>query len=150
MLLTIKALRTLRIRLEISQKTVAYKLHLAPTTISCYEIGFLKIPPQRHHEYEKFLFDLLNEKISAQRKKKKFYPSLNPRDCVSRECAMKSKAIRLAANVSLNRASKVINKRAHCLRQKEIGKVRMLKTEHDALIAFYKSEKLKNIFGRNS
>lgn len=150
MLLTMKALRTLRIRLEISQKTVAYKMHLSNTTISSYEIGLYKIPDTRHAEYEKFLFDLLNEKISAQRKKKNFHPTLKSCDCVSKECAMKSKAIRLAANISLRRACEVINKTYGALRAKENGKVRMLKTEHDALIAFYKSEKLKKIFGRNS
>ena len=139
MLLTIKALRDLRDYLDISQKNVAYRLHISVSVVSKWETERSKISEKYHEKYENFLFDVLNKKIFAPKRKRKIYRPFNPDDCVSKEKAAGTKIIRLFVNVSSYKAVKAIKKAPASLIAKENGKTRMLKSEYEALMSFYNS-----------
>lgn len=147
MILSIKMLRNLRIQLGISRKVIAWRLLVSISTVRNYELGYSKMPFSYHKEYESFLLKVLSEEINPPRNRRFFYEHLNPSDCVSHETAKSTKLIRLAAKVNTSSAGAVIGKSHAAIIQKERGYSRMLKSEYEALLNFYKAEKIKKIFG---
>ena len=69
--LTVKALRNLRIKLDISQKTVADSINVTQTMFSCYERELYKMPQEVHANYERFLFNVLNNEKVVQHQNKR-------------------------------------------------------------------------------
>lgn len=152
MTMTIDELKKLRIWLGITQEEVGKRLSYDVTTIGDYELKQRKISKVTLSAYEDFLTKCAKGEIEY---KKSVHHRLgnNTRTpenlCCSKEQVIFMRRIRESLGISLNSACKAIGKKITALTNKECGKVPMLITEFEALMKYYKQEKLKRIFGRN-
>ena len=111
--LTVRALRNLRVQLGISQEAVARSMKLCESTLSKFEREQTPMPESIHEEYERFLFDVLNDERNINHSKERVWT-----------CAK----TQVSRNGEVN------------FLRKELAAARILIKEYETLIGMYRKE----------
>ena len=154
LLLTMADLRKKRIELNMSSRTAAQYLGIDFSTLCKYERE--NSAPQHFFEcYRDYIEGCSNGKIYFQQSANKSlvgavnYKRQKNVRLVSLKQISQLRVIRCSLRIKQIIACKVLNKSHQALSFKETGRYPMLQTEYDALMKFYRQEKLKRIFGAN-
>lgn len=144
LLLTMADLHRKRIELNMSRRVAAKYLGISHGLLYKYERE--NLAPQHIFEYYRnYLENCANGKI-YYRHIKVFSPRniINP---VPKKNLLQIRAIRRSLKIRQKIAARVIDASATILSNRERGRTGMLQSEYDALMKFYRQEKLKRIFG---
>ena len=153
--MSIDELRELRIQLKISQTEISKILNCNPCTISYYESHTYGISDEKAQKYQNYLTDVIDGKIKPQHDwrvgKTGGIPSWLKRgsESVTIKEAKISRLVRRNLGISQCEVAPLAQISVSSLKNKELGQQKMFKTEYEALMSFYKQEKLKRIFGKN-
>ena len=154
LLLTMADLRRKRIELKMSAYVAAQYLGVSQPTLSNYERGDHRCPMHIFELYREYLEGCANETIYYRKSRydnlgspaaKKYLDEM----CISIDMARNTRNIRKALHIKVQQILSlgILSMSGSSLRKKEVGEHPMLKTEYNALMRFYRQEKLKRTFG---
>ena len=152
MAMTGKELRDLRNQLNIPLRVIAQIIPYSISRISLFESGFSdSIKEDFVQKYEQFLADCIDGKVNLKKYQRKRKVRDRIPECLacSVEQVEKVRVIRKKLKISKTKAAHIIGVTLIPYSCKEERSVKMRTTEYEALMKFFKEEKLKQTFGNN-